>query len=299
MASGRNLKIAMILWRGETQAENGFKDGLKQLGYLADYTILNADQDIKKLGVSLSALAPEIDEFDYIYTFGTTVSRRTQVVVNDRIPQVFNVVTDPVGAGIVTSMASSGGNISGVSDAISVSSQLKRSLEVMKFKRLGIFFNPREKNSMITRAKIYAVAKDYGLEVIDLRSPPKQKILQENLHKLIDKSIDVDAVYLPQDSFLVSNAKLIGAQLRAAKLKSIGSVRNFIEHGVLVGVVVDYYQLGKAVARIIDRHQKGESLQGIPIQKAERPYLIINKTTSDLLDMKLSEAILKKAAIVE
>ncbi|MGD8881266.1 MAG: ABC transporter substrate-binding protein [Desulfobacterales bacterium] len=299
LASDKSLKIAMILWRGETRAESGFKDGLEELSYSAQYTILNSGQDIKKLGGLLSKLKPKFDEFDYIYTFGTTVSRRTRVIVNDRVPQVFNVVTDPVGAGIVQSMESSGGNISGLSDKIPISVQIKIALEVIRFKKLGIFFNPREKNSMIMRKELYKVAKDFDLEVIDLRSPPAQKMLQENLQKLIDKSILVDAVYLAPDSFLVSNAELIGSQLRAAKVKSIGSVKSFIENGALMGVVIDYYQLGRAVARIIDRHQKGEKLQNIPIEKVEEPYLVINKTTSKMFNINIPEAVVKKATMVE
>jgi len=299
LASEKSLKIAMILWRGETRAESGFKDGLKELGYSAEYIIINAGQDIKKLGRLLSHLKPKFDEFDYIYTFGTTVSRRTRVIVNDRVPQIFNAVTDPVEAGIVQSTESSGGNISGMSDAIPISVQIKSALEVIKFNKLGIFFNPREKNSMIARKELYNVAKDLDFEVIDLRSPPVQKMLQENLQKLIDESILVDAVYLPSDSFLVSNAKLIGAQLRTAKVKSIGAIKSFIENGSLMGVVIDYYQLGRAVAKIVDRHQKGEKLQNIPIEKIEEPYLVINKTTSNILNIRISEAVLKKATIVE
>ena len=299
LASDKSLKIAMILWRGETLAESGFKDGLKELGYSAEYTIMNAGQDLKKLGSLLSKLGPKFDEFDYIYTFGTTVSRRTRVIVNDRVPQIFNVVTDPVGAGIVQSMKSSGGNISGMSNKIPIPVQIKNALKVIKFKKLGIFFNPREKNSMIMRKELYEVARDFDFQVIDLRSPPAQKMLQENLQKLIDKSILVDAVYLAPDSFLASNAKLIGSQLRAAKVGSIGSIKSFIENGALMGVVIDYYQLGRTVARIIDRHQKGETLQSIPIEKVEEPYLVINKTTSDILNINIPEAILKKATIVE
>jgi ABC-type uncharacterized transport system substrate-binding protein len=299
LAGEKSLKIAMILWRGETRAESGFKDGLKELGYSVEYIIINAGQDIKKLGLLLSKIKPKFDEFDYIYTFGTTVSRRTRVIVNDRVPQIFNVVTDPVGAGIVQSMESSGGNISGMSDAIPISVQIKSALEVIKFNKLGIFFNPREKNSMIIRKELYNIAKDFDFEVIDLRSPPVQKMLQENLQKVIDKSILVDAVYLPSDSFLVSNAELIGSKLRAAKVKSIGAIKSFIENGALMGVVVDNYQLGRTVARIVDRHQKGEKLQNIPIAKVEKPYLVINKTTSNILNIKIPEAVLKKATIVE
>jgi len=299
LAGEKSLKIAMILWRGETRAESGFKDGLKELGYSVEYIIINAGQDIKKLGLLLSKIKPKFDEFDYIYTFGTTVSRRTRVIVNDRVPQIFNVVTDPVGAGIVQGMDSSGGNISGMSDAIPISVQIKSALEVIKFNKLGIFFNPREKNSMIIRKELYNIAKDFDFEVIDLRSPPVQKMLQENLQKVIDKSILVDAVYLPSDSFLVSNAELIGSKLRAAKVKSIGAIKSFIENGALMGVVFDNYQLGRTVARIVDRHQKGEKLQNIPIAKVEKPYLVINKTTSNILNIKIPEAVFKKATIVE
>ncbi len=299
LAGEKSLKIAMILWRGETRAESGFKDGLKELGYSVEYIIINAGQDIKKLGLLLSKIKPKFDEFDYIYTFGTTVSRRTRVIVNDRVPQIFNVVTDPVGAGIVQGMESSGGNISGMSDAIPISVQIKSALEVIKFNKLGIFFNPREKNSMIIRKELYNIAKDFDFEVIDLRSPPVQKMLQENLQKVIDKSILVDAVYLPSDSFLVSNAELIGSKLRAAKVKSIGAIKSFIENGALMGVVFDNYQLGRTVARIVDRHQKGEKLQNIPIAKVEKPYLVINKTTSNILNIKIPEAVFKKATIVE
>ncbi len=123
-----------------------------------------------------------------------------------------------------------------------------------------------------------------------------------NLQKLIDKSVVVDAVYLPSDSFLISSAKLIGSQLRVAKIKSIGSIKAFIDNGALIGVVPDYYEMGRAVATIVDRHQKGEMLQDIPVHQGYRtkePILMINKTTSDILDFNIPVALLKKAIIVD
>jgi ABC-type uncharacterized transport system substrate-binding protein len=299
LASDRHLNIAVILWRGETRAEQGFKDGLKELGYTVKYSIFDAGQDTKKLGQILSKLKSRFNEFDYIYTFGTTVSRRTRVILKDQVPQVFNVVTDPVGAGIVQSLKSSGGNISGMSGAIPISIQIKRALDVTEFEKLGLFFNPREKNSMIIREELYEVARQLDIEVADLRSPPAQEMLQENLRKLIDQSLHVDAVYLPSDSFLASNAELIGSCLRTAKVKSIAATKRFVENGALMGVVTDYYSLGKTVASIVDRHQKGEKLQNIPIERVEKPYLIINKTTSDILNIRIPEAVMKNAIIVE
>ena len=43
------------------------------------------------------------------------------------------------------------------------------------------------------------------------------------------------------------------------------SLRSYIDNGALMGTVADYYKVGKAAARIVDRHQKGENLQEIPI----------------------------------
>ncbi len=105
-AGKKKLTIAMILWRGETPAENGFKDGLKELGYSTEYIIVDANQNMKTLGIQLRELAPVFDRLDYVYTFGTTVSRRTQVIIKKKVPQIFNVVTDPVGAGIIQSLDS-------------------------------------------------------------------------------------------------------------------------------------------------------------------------------------------------
>ena len=126
-AGSKNLKIAMILWRGETEGEKGFKDGLQALGYSVDYTTMTAGQDRKELGRLLrEELEPKITNFNYIYTFGTTASQMTRDFVKDKVPQVFNIVADPVGAGIVQSMESPGGNISGASNGIPMLLQICR-----------------------------------------------------------------------------------------------------------------------------------------------------------------------------
>jgi putative ABC transport system substrate-binding protein len=302
-AAGKPLRIALLLWRGETEAERGFKDGLKELGYSVEYTIMSAGQDREEMRRLLNnEIAPKLNDLDYIYTFGTTVSKMTKISIRDRVPQLFNIVTGPVESGIVQNMQKTGGNIGGVTHRIPVSVQIAAAFKIIPFKRLGLLFNPREKNSMIQREKLYQIAKEFYFEVVDLRSPPALDTLKKNLQELIDKSIVVDAVYLPSDSFLISQAKLIGTQLRVAKVKSIGCLKTFIDNGALMGVVPDYYEMGKMVATIVDRHQKGEKLQDIPVQQGYRikePTLMINKTTSEILNFSIPDAVKEKAIIVD
>jgi len=299
-AAGKNLKIAMILWRGETDAEKGFRDGLKELGYSVQYIEMNAGQDRAELGRLLREdLKPRLDGVDYVYVFGTTATVAVKSIVQDKTPVIFNIVADPVGAGVVRSMESSAGNIAGVTNEIPLALQIKTALTVVPFKRLGFLFNPREKNSMLIRERLVEVARPLGIEVVDLRSAPALDMLQENLQKLRDKTIAVDAVYLPADSFLVSNAKLIGAELKAARVKSIAAIESYIDHGALMGVVPDYHQLGKAAATIVHRHQGGQKLQDMPVQADRDPVLKINGATGRLLGITIPELVRKRAIVVE
>jgi len=299
-AGAKDLKIAMVLWRGETEAEKGFREGLKEFGYSVQYTVMSAGQDRGELGRLLREdLKPKLDGLDYVYTYGTTVTLAAKSIVPARTPVVFVIVADPVAAGVVASMEAPGGNISGVSNEVPLNLQIKTALTVFPFKRLGLMFNPREKNSMLIRDKLVEVARPLGLEVVDIRSAPSQEMLQENLQKLRDKTIAVDAVYLPADSFHVSQAKLIGAELRAAKIKSIAAVEAFIDQGAMMGVVPDYNKLGRAAAAIVHRHQGGAKLENMPVETDKDPLLKINGPTSRALGVALPDAIRKRAVLVE
>ena len=296
----KDLKVAMVVWRGETEAEKGFRAGLKALGYAVQYTVINAGQDRSELGRLLrDELKSNLDKFDYVYTFGTTVSKSAKSIVMNKTPQIYNIVTDPVGAGIVKSTEASGENVTGVTLAIPLSMQIQTALKVIAFRRLGFMFNPREKNSMLVRDKLNSVAKQSQFEIVDLRSPPAQEMLQENLEKLKSKAIKVDAVYLPSDSFLASKAKFIGETLVAAKITSIASLETYIEKGALMGVVPDYFELGQIAAAIVHRKERGEQFSLIPMQATKHPQLMINRTTANTLNVKMPEEMLKKAVVVD
>jgi ABC-type uncharacterized transport system substrate-binding protein len=300
VASAKSLRIAMVLWRGETDAEKAFKNGLKELGYSVQYTVMNAGQDRGELGRLLREdLKPKLDSVDYVYVYGTTVTLAAKSVVQDKTAMIFVIVADPVGAGVVRSMESSGGNIAGVSNEVPLALQIKTALTVVPFKRLGFMFNPREKNSMLLREKLAEVVRPLGIEVVDVRSAPALDMLQENLQKLRDRTIAVDAVYLPADSFHISSAKLIGAELRAARIKSIAALDSYIDHGALMGVVPDFSKLGKVAATVVHRHQGGQRLQDMPIETDRDPVLRINGATSRALSVVIPEAIRKRAVIVE
>jgi putative ABC transport system substrate-binding protein len=299
-ATGKDLRIVMVQWRGETEACRGFKDALKEMGYSVQYTVLNAKQDRTRLGGLLrEQLLPNLKDFDYVYSYGTTASKMTKTILNNKLPQVFSNVTAPVESEIVNSMQSSGGNISGTSNRVPLSLQIETAIRVVRLKTLAIMFNPREKNAAVVRENLHEISKRYGFQVIDLRSVPGGDSLQNNLKKLSDGTVKVDAVYLPLDSYHMTQAKLIGSELRSAKVITIAAQKKYIQNGALFGAIPDYYALGKEVAEIVDRHQKGEALVNMPIVTPKEPLIMINKTTSQALGVAFPKDMLARAVIVE
>mgnify|MGYP000406136197 CR=1 FL=1 len=294
--NNKELKIALVLWRGETKSEVSFMKKLKNLGYKIKYTVYNAQNQRYKFPDVLRMV--NFKEYDYVYTFGTTASQMCKRLIDNKVPQIFNIVSAPVMANVVDSMGNSGGNISGVSNQVPLELQIQTALSVFKFTRLALFFNPREQNSMIIRSKLIHLGQKYNFEVVSLRSPIKD-MLNENLKKLSNGTIDVDAVYLPADSFIVSNAKLIGQTLRDAKIKSIGAIKEYVEKGALIGTVTDYVKLGEMAANILDKHQRGTPLNRIPVQIQKKPILVLNKTTRDLLDIDINKKIIKSAVLIK
>jgi putative ABC transport system substrate-binding protein len=196
-------------------------------------------------------------------------------------------------------MEEPGGNISGASNVVPLATQIQTAKRLFPIKKLGLLFNPREKNAMIQRDQLAAIARKEGFEVVDFRSPPALDMLQQNLQGLADGKHQVDVMYLPADSFLISQAKLIGPKLRDANIKSIGSVKTYVTAGALMGMVPDYHELGVSVAKILDRNRKGEPLARIPVQATEEPTLVINEQTRAKLGIAIPKAILSKAEVVK
>jgi putative ABC transport system substrate-binding protein len=149
------------------------------------------------------------------------------------------------------------------------------------------------------RQDLSELAAQWHFDVIDLRAPPAEDMLAQHLHHLADKSIAVDAVFLSSDSYMLTQSKFIGDSLKNARIKSIAPIKNFVDHGALVGMVADYYKLGQAMARMVDQHQQGTPLAQMPVQKDPEPLIVINTTTAALLQVTIPEAILRKATLIE
>ena len=286
-ASSQELNITMVLWRGETDAERGFKDGLEARGFRVRYQYLDALQQRTHLAELLRGNHQLLQKSDYIYSFGTTATQMVKLVNNNRIPHIFNIVFDPLRSDIIDDLHRRQSQISGISHAFPIETQLRKALEVRAIKRIAFLFNPREHNSELARLEFLEATKRLGIDVIELRCPPQSDRLVHHLNRLLLGELEVDAVYLPFDSYLQSNAALIGKALQQTQLMSIGAQSGYIKAGVLMGLVPNYYDLGRVAASLVERHLTGQKMGDIPVYKAQTSRLLINETTLGRLKLSL------------
>ncbi|WP_153307441.1 ABC transporter substrate-binding protein [Desulfospira joergensenii] len=289
LPSKNRPKIAMITWRGETRAEEGFADGLRGDGYEPRFVKFHCSQDLDRLDQALKAL--EKEKPDLIYVFGTTATK--QVVQKITVcPIVFNIVTRPVESGIIANWQSSGNNATGVSSMVPIRHQIKTFEKVVSFSRLGIIYNPLEQNSVIQTKILREIARSQGFELIEFKITGKKEVSRV-LNNLKDL---VDAVYLPSDSMVKILGKQIMAHVNAHKIPSLAAMEEMVlTDSSMMGLVPDYYRLGRLAARKAHAVFRGNHPSTIPAVTSDHFNITVNLKTAQNIGIHIPTAVLVMA----
>ena len=282
-------RIAMITWRGETRAEIGFIEGLSAYGYSPRLDKHQCHQDPDLLNRHIRAV--EESRPDMIYVFGTTATKQ---VVNriKECPVIFNIVTRPVASGIIANWQSSGNNATGVSSLVPIRQQIRTLEKVTAFTRLGVIYNPLEQNSLI-QVKILRDLSD-ALDIELIRYPITDRTgLQGGL---ADLKKQVDAVYLPSDSMVKSLGRAIMAKINEDRIPSLSALEEMvIKDGALIGLVPDYYRLGRLAAQKAHMVLTGYSPSDIPTATSDHFNITVNLNTAKRIGIHIPTAILVMA----
>ncbi|WP_419905031.1 ABC transporter substrate-binding protein [Kiloniella sp.] len=291
--SAEPIDILMVLWRGETDAERGFRDKLKQTGTDARITIYNAGQDRQALATALRTGELKIHNFDYIYTFGTTVSHVVKTNIKNKVPQIFCVAFDPVKSKLVNSLNGSGDNITGVSSRIPIRKSVEMATSIFQIKHLAVLFNPREQNSFIQVDELISLGKQIGIQVTPIRVVPKDAFLDQVLNQLSINARHFDTVLIPGDSYLKSQAAKAMAVLRKTNLKIIANNVDYIREGALIGLVADFYTIGQNCGDMLLSVQAGENIAQMPIGSILLPDIMMNQDTIHRLNVEIPAEIIQ------
>ena len=229
---------------------------------------------------------------DVIVTVGSAVPIVKQAT--STIPIVFAVGIDPVGSGLVTSLAKPGGNVTGLS--IQANELAGKRLELLRevipqLRRLAIMFNADNTQPVLEMGETQAEARRLGLEVA-IRAIRR---LEDIAPAFQDLKTQADAVYVAVDQLIVANRTRIIAAALSERLPTIFSTRDFVKAGALISYGPNYSDLFRHSADFVDKILRGTKPNDIPVEQPTKFELVINLATAKTLGLTVPPSLLARA----
>jgi putative ABC transport system substrate-binding protein len=230
---------------------------------------------------------------DVILTSGTgpvlAVKKATST-----IPIVFAAAGDPVGTGLVASLARPGGNVTGLSnqqtDLAATRLALLREV-VPSLRRVGVVGNVNTPNVTLEMNEVQATAAKIGLEVVRLEIKKPEDIVP-GIEALKGR---VDGLYVCTDPLITTYTVPINTLAAAEKLPTMYAFREYVRSGGLMSYGPNFPDLFRRSADYVDKILRGAKPADLPVEQPVKFDLIINLTTARALGLTIPEAFLLRA----
>ena len=300
-------KVARIGYLATAPAEaasphlrEAFRQGLRDLGYVEGRNLVIEYRDTEGKLERLPALAAELValKVDVILAEGGTLGPRVAQQATRTIPIVF-AAGDPVGSGLVTSLARPGGNVTGLS---SLGPELVgKRLELLKQAvpggdRVAVLFLPgalgeRTDKDMLTGAAVAARALGVRLQFVDARGP------DEFARAFSDMSIARAGALavLPSNRFLREHRRLVDLAAKN-RLPAVYTSREFVDAGGLMAYGPDLADMFRRAATYVDKILKGAKPGDLPVEQPTKFELVVNLKTAKALGLTIPQPVLGRAA---
>jgi putative tryptophan/tyrosine transport system substrate-binding protein len=210
------------------------------------------------------------------------------------IPIVFAAQMDPVGAGVVTSLARPGGNITGMS--IQQTDTAGKRIELLRevaprFARLAVMANAGAPGAMLEMREVVTTARSLKLEAIPIEVRQANEIFS-SIKSLKDR---VDALYVATDPLMFNNRFRINALAQTQLLPTIYGSREYVDAGALMSYGPNWADLFRHAAGQVDKILRGAKPADIPVEQPTKFDLVVNAKTARALGIELPASLLARA----
>jgi putative ABC transport system substrate-binding protein len=210
-------------------------------------------------------------------------------------PVVFASVIDPVGAGLVSSLAHPGGNVTGFTDfEYSLGAKWLEALKQIApgVTRVAVLRNPSASSGVALFVAVQAAAPSFGLDVI----PMDVRDTGEIEHAVAEFARSANAGLIVTASGLVSlHRDLIVALAARYKLPAVYRDRSFVSDGGLMSYGPDVIDQYRRAAGYVDRILRGEKPADLPVQAPSKYELAINLKAARAIDLRVPQSLLARA----
>ena len=273
-----------------------FSKGLRDLGWVEGQNFRFERRYGEGKNEALSELAAELVRLrvDVIVAFGTPAARAAKNAT-ETIPIVFARVGDPVGFGLVKSLARPGGNLTGVS-VITVELGAKR-LELLKeavpgVTRVGVLWDPSFSPAAPELRQIEGAARSLGVE---LHPAAVQRPEEFEGALLAMKRQSVGALTVVGGIVFTEYRKRLTDLAATIRLPMMVYRRELVEAGGLLSYGPKYPDMYRRAASYVDKILKGAKPAGLPVEQPTHLELVINLKTAKALGLTIPPSLRLRA----
>ena len=287
---------------GSGNSHRAFRQQLRALGYVEGQNIVIEYRYAEGRAERLPDLAAELVSLKVdVIVSGGTLAPLAAKRATTTIPIVLAAAGDPVGTGLVPSLAKPGGNITGLSNlgAELSGKRLQLFKEIVPaLSRVAILWNSANLVVALAMRETEAAARTLGLEVqsLEVRGPDdfenallERKVLQAAI------SGGARALFVIEDPLLFRYLKRIADFAAGHRLPSMGLYRQFAEAGGLMTFGASLADLYRRAAIFVDKILKGAKPADLPVEQPTTFELVINLKTANALGLKILPSVLARA----
>ena len=210
------------------------------------------------------------------------------------IPIVFAAQMDPVGAGVVASLARPGGNVTGMS--IQQTDTAGKRIELLhevvpRLARLAVMANSGAPGAMIEMREVATTARTLGLEVIPIEVSQAGEVFS-SIESIRDRA---DALYVATDPLIFSNRIAINEMAQRQRTPTIYGSREYVDAGALMSYGPIWIDLFRHAAEQVDKILRGTKPADLPVQQPTKFDLVVNLRTAKALGLEIPPSLLARA----
>jgi putative ABC transport system substrate-binding protein len=272
-----------------------FAQRLRELGWTEGRTVAFEYRWAEGRSNRLGEIATEFVRLnvDLIYAVGTESALAAKRATS-MIPIVFPVTGDPIGTGLVASLARPGGNATGLSN-FAVDLAAKR-LEILRdvlpsLAHLAIIANSAYSGGALELGEIQAAASALGIEVIPLEFRRAEDVAPA-FETLKGRA---EALYIVGDPLANIQRMRIMTFSLAARLPAMCVQREYVEAGGLMSYGPNYRDLNRRAADLVDKILRGAKPADLPVEQPTKFDLVVNLITARALGVTMPPTLLARA----
>ena len=294
------IPLIGVLELGSQQAPLGclvaFRQGLRDLGYVEGHNITVAYRYAEGQRDRLSPLAAELVRLtpDVLWTHSTPAALAAQQATST-IPIVLGVANDLVEQDLVASLERPGGNLTGVE--LRDIDLLGKRLELFKeavptLSRVAVLVDPSERSHDHVPGNIEAEARALSVQFqrVEVGDP---EAFEAAFAAMVQGG--TDALIIMDTAFFVKHRPRLLELAARYRLPTISGTRGFAEAGSLLAYGARVPDLCQRSAVFIDKIFKGAIPADLPVERADKFYLVVNLKTAEALGLTLSPTFLYRA----